>query len=468
MDNTADTLIERMALHEMTTRQGLLSKYLVDKGRNIDSEAGYPANPTYEHYRIMWEKEGVARRVVSIFPDESWASTPTVVEDEDPTATTAFEKAWETLIEEHAIFNFLNKADTVSGIGRYGIILVGMNDGRELSVPAGKATEITYLRCFPEPTIAAVDTDPKSRRYGLPVMYTVTLDVDAELATSLNIHWTRKVHLADNAESSLVYGTPRMKPVYNRCYDLRKIYAGSGEMFWKGGWPGLALETQDPNNVKGIDAVEAQRQMENYRNSLQPFLALKGLTVKSLPSSIADPDKHVEVHLRAIATSIGCPYRVFLGTEEGKLAGGQDSVKWNRILMHRQRTYCGPKILRPFIALLQSAGILPKATYGISWPDLNTQTEDQLATVALKKAQALTRYAGKQGARAIMAPEVFFNVVMGMSPEHIALAMANMPDPKEFEEEEEADDDDDGFDRTDASVSRERNGEGLDAAAQPL
>ena len=72
-------------------RSTLLNK-LIDPRRDIDQECGYPKELTTQQYRIMYDREGVASRVVSFFPEECWDQDPEVFETEDPNET-AFETA---------------------------------------------------------------------------------------------------------------------------------------------------------------------------------------------------------------------------------------------------------------------------------------------------------------------------------------------------------------------------------------
>ena len=47
------------------------------------------------------------------------------------------------------------------------------------------------------------------------------------------VHWSRVIHIAENAGGTGVYGLPRLQSVYNRLEDLLKIMAGSGESAWR-------------------------------------------------------------------------------------------------------------------------------------------------------------------------------------------------------------------------------------------
>src|SRR5688500_3411613 len=57
---------------------------LLDGPTDIDSECGYPSSITPDHYRKMYDREGIAKRVVNCEPDETWAMDPEIYEDDDP------------------------------------------------------------------------------------------------------------------------------------------------------------------------------------------------------------------------------------------------------------------------------------------------------------------------------------------------------------------------------------------------
>src|SRR5690606_18105798 len=85
--------------------------------------------------------------------------------------------------------------------------------------PTGKRLELLYLKAYDESLveISSYESDISNPRYGLPIMYRVTLN-DPRLssaggagleATTRDIHWTRVIHIADNRMSSDVFGVPR-------------------------------------------------------------------------------------------------------------------------------------------------------------------------------------------------------------------------------------------------------------------
>lgn len=415
-------------------RREFLSK-LVDPKRDIDKECGYPDQIDPSHYEGAWERNGIASRVISVFPEESWKLNPDVYEDEkgDPTD---FEKEIDRLEDKFGLFSFLERIDTLSGIGHYGVLLIGINDGKELDQPIDgidetgemtpkrpKGVKLTYLRCFDErlaPIEKLVD-DPTNPRFGQPEYYTLKFsDVrnngfvtsGTATLTDKRVHWSRILHVADNRTTSEVIGTPRLKNVFNYLYDLRKILSGSGEMFWKGGFPGYSFEVA-PENVGQIeiDKDSMRKEMEAFSNSLQRYMALVGVTAKSLAPQVADPRPHFEVQLDAVCISKAIPKRIFMGSEQAQLASTQDKKTWNERLAHRQVRYLTPMLVRPFFDRLIAIGVLPQPKqFYVAWPEIFGPTDDEIATTAFKQTQAMAAYVGS-GSENLMPPMEYFTLI---------------------------------------------------------
>lgn len=410
-------------------------------GRNVNAECGYPVRPTVQDYKDFYDREGVANRVVGVFPEECWSVHPELYEAEGG-ADTPFERAWNELLEAQNVWHVLHRADELSGIGHYGIVLIGLDDGLKLEQPVAgvdastgqslddRPRRVTFLRTFDQTACRAdkLETSVLSPRFGLPVTYTVRFaDPDAyeqEVAsayTEHRVHWTRVLHVADNRKGSEAFGVPRMQPVFNRLFDLRKILSANGEAYWKSGFPGLALEAPpDPTGLSDVEIDEAsiKEQLGDFFSGLQRYIALTNLTVKPLVPALADPSPHVEQHLRVIAMTLGVPYRVLAGSEVGQLASVQDATTWNRRVFRRQTLYLDPMLVRPFVTKLVVLNALPKpkSRLKLAWTDLNSMSDKDRADVALKKAQAMLAYA-TGGLDRLMPPVWFWTDVFGLSLE---------------------------------------------------
>lgn len=427
-----------LIMNAMTSRADLLQK-LFDPRRDIDSECGYPKNITDEQYRAMYDRE-FGRRVVGIYPEETWKKLPDIYEDPDPDKTTPFEESFNDLERRHHLFHYLQRADEMSGIGQYGIILWGIDDGKTLDQPVDGwenwssdkpiskklSRKLLYIRVLDASlvNVASYEKNINDPRYGLPTYYTLTLSdpktfesgTAAALpnTTQTKVHWTRVTHVADNRKTSEVFGTPRMQPVWNRLYDLRKILGGNGEMFWRGGFPGVSLETQPGLENAELDEEATKTMMFNYMNGLQRYIALTGMSAKSLAPQIADPTASFEAQIKAVCIILGVPYRVFMGIEEGVVSGDQASKAWDSRLANRQARYVSPMIINPVIQRLIDYGILipTKEPQGwtVEWPDITVPGEKDKAEVAAKRTDALAKYVAG-GVDVLVPPLEFLTAV---------------------------------------------------------
>jgi hypothetical protein len=457
-------LAMEMIANANSVRTGFISQ-LFDPRRDLNAECGYPNEPTLEQYNDLYEREGIAKRVVNLYPEESWRIDPIIQEDES-TELTEFESSWIRLQETLNIYHFMQRIDTISGIGRFGILLIGFNDGADLAEPvpgvtesgeytgAGSGLEINFLRPFDETAVRVQsrEQDEMNPRFGMPTSYTVSFqDQNSDNAQAaaqvsgtssagiqpisgtnpgedgLTVHWTRVIHIADNRRTSEVFGTPRMKPVLNRILDIRKILSGSGEMFWKGAFPGYSFEMTPEAASSGatLDTESVRKEFEAYSNGLQRYLATTGLTAKSLAPQMADPRSHVETEMRYIAITIGIPFRIFQGSEQSQLASTQDKDTWNERVGTRQNKYVTPMILRPFIDRLVGLGVLPTPAdgYHIIWPDLATPSDLDKAEVAAKRTDALVKYVMGSVTSVVPVPN-FLEMILGLTREEVDAIVA--------------------------------------------
>lgn len=413
----------------ITSRMNLLRGVSLDGTRDIDLSCGYPQKIDATMYRQMWAREGVGTRCVSIWPEECWQVNPEIYETETLKKTgTKFEKELDAMNEKVNLFAMLKRVDELSRIGRYGALLIGYNDGKELSEPAltSKTMEVNYLRAFDESLvdIQKYVTDTKNPRYGLPEFYQIRFvsnessSISSEELTTKQVHWTRVIHVADGRKESEVMGTPEMQNVWNRLVDLRKILGGSAEMFWQGGFPGFAFET-NPEIDTEIDKESVAKQMDEYSSGLKRWIGATGVSVKSLQPQVADPSAHIQAQIEYICITKGIPKRVFMGSEQGQLASEQDSKAWNKRVDAKRNGYITPFIINPFINRMIEMKVLTAPAGGkfyVFWPDLNNLTAKERSEVAKNKTESLARYV--QGAvDSIVAPKEYLVMVLEFTEE---------------------------------------------------
>jgi hypothetical protein len=365
-----------------------------EQNRNMKQECGYPDTVTFQMICDMYDREGVAQRVVHVYPVETWKTSPDIYEI-DEQKVTPFEQRVKEVVDQFNLWSVLERADKMSGLGCFGVVLLGFSDGRKLHRPVqeikddtegailkprkSKPLDLLYVRVFDQRqvSIKKLEDDPTSPRYGRPVLYGITMTSPAEATISpvssakeTTVHWSRIVHLADNRQASEIAGVPRLEPAYNRILDLLKVLGGSSEMFWKGGFPGLSFEVQPGIGDIDFDEDSFRQAIDDYANGLQRILRTVGIKVNSLAPQVADPTPQVDAGMDQICITVNCPKRIFLGTESAHLASTQDQKTWSDRIGGRRTQYAIPYIIRPFFRRLIMAGVLPFVeTFHVDWKD---------------------------------------------------------------------------------------------------
>ena len=76
MSKAIDPILLNMLRNDASLMRTTLLTKLFDPRRDLDDECGYPKSISTEQYRRMYEREGIANRVVGVYPEESWNEDP--------------------------------------------------------------------------------------------------------------------------------------------------------------------------------------------------------------------------------------------------------------------------------------------------------------------------------------------------------------------------------------------------------
>jgi len=393
--------------------------------RDVYEVLGYKKTLVFQDYYNRFKRDNIAKRIVSARPKATWANHPTLKAKEDgdnKRPIKEFKKTWDRLNIKRRLLAKVSRADVLSGIGTFGILLLGINDGRDLSSPLGRAktkdgdksTGLLYASAYSENDvdIKEYDDNVKSPRFGLPKMYTVNAagglnTVPSSLIRSLDIHYSRVVHIAEGLLENEIFGTPRLEAVYNLFDDLAKVTGGSAEFFWKTADRGIHWDINKDMEIEQTNEDELGEEVDAYEHGLKRNVKTRGITSKVLGSETADPRGPFTSIISLIAGTEGVPQRILLGSERGQLASAQDRSSWNELIGERQITYAEPQILRPTIDILIEAEILEDIEYDVEWPVIFPQTEDEKSTIAQRSATAAKTASQQVVGSAVITPEEF-------------------------------------------------------------
>lgn len=441
---------QRMMVNHMTRSMARFARKYLDPKRDLNRECGFPTTGeiTPDDYREMFDRSGYGNRVVSAWADEAWKVTPVIYEDDINEVSTPFEESWaevcsnlspegESFFDSLAsfdIWHYLREAQIHSGIGHFGCILLGIDDGRELHEPVAgfrdnalkpfvwpsedKRRELKYMRVFDETHVKILkwETNQRSPRYGMPVLYQFTIhktdywNTTPQYSDTVKVHWSRVVHVNDGKGSNILFSPPRQLPVWNNLLSLQKVVAGSAEMFWKGAFMGFALTLMNGYEVDDNAAAkeDVQDAMEKFQNGLQRYLGIPGWDIKELSPQIVDPNPHANVQVDEICVCLKMPKMVFLGSERGEQAGTQNSLNWNERVNGFRNDTCTPCYIVPLINRLIMCRVLNKPKQGIKaeWPMSEQISIKDQAERDRKRVQMCQMYV-MAGLVYLIPPEVF-------------------------------------------------------------
>ena len=384
--------------------------------RDLYSAFGWPQQDQLNSLKYWaMAKRTIGRRVNNIFPDLAWAEDPLVYENEKEQQT-QFEKDFEQIKKRQKLFHYLHRVDVLTGLGRFGILVLGLRGQDDLSLPAEPVNgpqDLIWLRPYSEASVEIKKfvTDPGDERYGLPEMYQVTTGnpYDTQATKTLQVHHSRIIHIAEGLKEDDVYGTPRLEDVYNYLLDLSKVSGGGAEMFWLGARKGLVAKTDSENQLDEETVEKLEERAQEYFHDLRRMITTQGFDIKDLGSDVADPSNHKDMLLELIAGSKGIPKRVLTGSERGELASSQDErALQSRTVEHRQN-FVVPSILRPLVDRFIGLGVVKKPSndYIAEWPQGSELNAKEQAEVAAKKAQAVKAYMSTPQAQMVYLPGEF-------------------------------------------------------------
>ncbi len=397
-----------------------------DGNRDLYDKLGYKRVIDFKDYDERYDRGGIAARVVDSKPQATWRNIP-VLRETGQTEWTPFVEEWEKLARRLNLFHYLERVDRIGGVGRYGVLLVGVRGGRRLesAIPRVKSPDdILYLAPFSEGNAAIhqLEADAANERFGLPSVYSLDLQREVEgspglgiPANSVEVHHSRVIHVAEGLKEDDIFGTPRMQQVWNYLDDLDKVVGGSSEALWRTVDRGMQFDVDKDMELSPDDAEDFSDEMDEYEHGLRRFIRTRGITVTPLGSDVPDPRGQFSVLASLIAGTTGIPQRVMFGSERGQLASTQDERNYHARVQERQTSFAEPKILRPLVDLFIEIGALPEPAngYKVKWPDLSVLTLRERADVAARFAQAIRNVAAqtKEG-KEVVSPEEFVRMFL--------------------------------------------------------
>ena len=296
----------------------------------------------------------------------------------------------------------------------------------QLRQPIQGSPKLTYLKPLGQgsATIDTWDSNTGSPRFNLPELYDITLRDDEGKSTgALKVHYSRVLHVTEDLLESAVYGSSRLRAVYNRLMDLEKIVGGSAEMFWRGARPGYQGKVGEDFTLTDPMKEALQDQLDEYENNMRRVLMNEGVEFSALETQVSSPKEHIDAQIQMISAETGIPKRILTGSEIGELASTADRDNWFDLIDARRPEFAEGSIIRPFVDVMIELKILPppKEEYSVKWDDLYSASDKDKAEVGRIRATAVKEYASNPMSSMILPEPSFLEICLGLDKEQIEL-----------------------------------------------
>lgn len=417
VDNLAETAaqsseFDAQAVSEMVERvavaQAMGQSYGSIDQRDYFETLGYPQRYELDidTYWAQFERGGIAERIVTSVSGATWADVPEVQDHDgdDEDETTSFEDDVATLFDETGALHYLERADTLQRIGRFGVLLIGFDDGGDLdeevdtsALSGDPADDILYYQPFSEKQIDDFERveDHTDERFGKPEHY--DLDFGEDSIGVEEVHHSRVIHIAEGALEDESIGYSAYRPVFNYLIDLMKVVGGSAEMYWRSADRKIVANQNGEGRVTDEDKIVSQ--VEELVHGLRNVAWTQNVDLESLDGNSPDPSGLKDAIVELIAGTLGIPKRRLLGTERGDLASTQDEAAFVALIDERQQKFAEPQIYRRFLDKLVEFGVVESpegGTYDVEWPD-NFQLTDLEDAERIQRLASAVKAAAPQG-----------------------------------------------------------------------
>lgn len=373
-----------------------------DGRRDYEAVFGWDRTLDPDMFAYMYNRGGLAKRVVDAKPNAIWSRPPQVWAEGDP----SWDAAFSALVEKLQLWTTLHRLDRLMKQGQYAILLLGTNEAK-LDTPLRNPRDINFIQPYGQinARIAQWNRSPTSAEFGMPEMYqmypqgagysqvemTPGISQVGPTRASFRVHASRVLHVCqDNLEDS-VFGQPIMAPIWDYLTDLRKVVGSSSESYWLMANRGLQADVDKEMVLSDEDQAMLSDEIEEFMNGFRRFMRTKGVTIKSLENDVADPKSPFDVLVTLISGTTGIPKRILIGSEAGSLASTQDKGNWADRLEEEIGLVSQPVLLKPFIMRMIKLGFLPAPAgeVRILWPDTYRMSPLERGQTAAQTARTL-------------------------------------------------------------------------------
>ena len=372
--------------------------------RDIYAVGGYPRSLTFSDFTDLYERDPIAGQVVDMPAEGTWR-VPPEVNEKDADDDTPFSEAFAELADRLRLWGVFERADRMSRIGQYSVILIGTSGGSDqtLTQPLtrlGDPNAVLFLKPYNQSlaTIRQWVTDPTNPRFGMPLSYDIDMSSNISgfmpgTLPRVEVDASRVIHIAEGLLNDDIFGRPSLQRIYNALHDLQKIETSTAEAFWQRVAGILTAKMDTQKDVAPLDATELKEldtALKELYHDLRRTFAGRGIELSRLAESEPNPGPASDLYFTLIAAGSAIPKRLLFGSETGERASTEDAKTYLGMISERQAQHAEPHILRPFIDRMIDVAVLPrpKNGYEVVWPTLFEESEKDQAEANKLRADA--------------------------------------------------------------------------------
>lgn len=331
----------------------------------------------------LYATHGIAIVANDVPIDTTWRNDPKITSN-----SAEFDKKIKLLNNRINLFGKLHDVDRISGIGRYGIMILGIA-GQEYKnkLENFKLDELQKIDVYQESEVN-LEIEQKKSEDKVTAHYSIRYyNIAGE-----KIHPSRVIHIAEKSLDG-IFGRSRLIPIYNQLQDMWKVSGSTAEQFYMSASLLLSAQGREGYKIDETDGTKLQEKLLELVNRFKGFLVSNGFDIKNISPKIVSPKDSWEVQKEFICASRRIPKRILFGSEAGQLASTQDQANYYEQIEARQTNYVSKKVISPLIELLIAYSDLNSTTYEILWDKLSSLTEKEVAESCNQYADTLKKLA---------------------------------------------------------------------------
>ena len=283
------------------------------------------------------------------------------------------------------------KSHKLARLFGYSLLLLGYDDGLDLSLPPNPQAEIKFVQAISKRWIEEIEYEKNAQgEVYLPIRIK-RYKIRAGSAATKYIHPSRVIHVENPGINSMMTGVSAILPCYDDLLVLKHVTWGAGQTMWRSGNQLVAViapPRADPTQIRMIDAALTNL---NAQSAITlPF----GAVMNAYAPSGLNPEPYANIPLNNIAAATRIPISILIGSQAGALSASlTDQRDYAATLASIQSNVLTP-ILTKLLKKFMYTGQLNSTAFEIEWASTLTMSEAERTLSEYR--QALTKRINNQ------------------------------------------------------------------------